>query len=140
LALIFGDNFTFTLEAPTLPGKPRTFNRFSDYAALTVEGRLYTGFHYRNSSMVGLELGRKVAEYVVKNALTPGPTLAGTVQSGQFQLWTRNAGSALQRVETSADLQTWVPLTNYVSSDATLQIVDPAASSAGHKFYRIGAQ
>ena len=140
LASIFGDDVTFTLEAPSLPGKPRTFNRFSEYAALTLEGRLYAGFHYRNSSVVGLDMGRHVGEFVVKNFLTPGPTLAGTLQSGQFGLSTRNVGSSQQRVETSADLQTWAPLTNYISSDATLQIVDPAAGSAGHKFYRVVAQ
>jgi hypothetical protein len=71
LAAIFGDDFTFTLEAISLPGKPRTFQKFSEYAALTLEGRLYAGFHFRNSSVVGSDLGRKVGAYVFNNALVP---------------------------------------------------------------------
>src|SRR5207253_9913754 len=30
LAAIFGDDFTFTLDSPTLAGKPRTFKKFSE--------------------------------------------------------------------------------------------------------------
>jgi hypothetical protein len=140
LASIFGDDMTFTVESSTLPGKPRTFHKFSEYAALTLEGRLYSGFHYRNSSTVGLDLGRQVGDYIVNNFLTPGPTLAGQLQSGEFRLTTRNVGSTQERLEFSPDLKTWLPLTNYVSPDYTLQIVDPAPASAAHKFYRAVAQ
>jgi hypothetical protein len=140
LAAVFGDNFTFTLESPTLPGKPRTFQKFSDYAALSLEGRLYAGFHYRNSSNVGLMLGRNVGQYVVNNFMVSGPALAGQLQNGEFRLTARNVGRLQGRIETSADLLNWLPLTNYISTDLTLQILDQEAASASHKFYRAVAQ
>jgi hypothetical protein len=136
LAAIFGDNFTFTLESPSLPGKPRTFQKFSDYSALSLEGRLYAGFHYRNSSNVGLALGRNIGQYIVNNFLASGPTLNGQLQNGEFRLTTRNVGSLQGRIESSADLVTWLPLTNYTSTDLTVQILDQEAADAAHKFYR----
>jgi membrane-associated phospholipid phosphatase len=140
LAALFGDNFTFTLESPTLPGKPRTFHKFSEYAALALDGRLYAGFHYRNSSVVGLDLGAKVGDYVMKNFLTSGPTLAGQLQNGEFRLTTRNVGTLQQRIETSSDLVNWTTLTNYTSADLLLQILDPDAANTAHKFYRAVSQ
>ncbi len=136
LASVFGDDFTFTLESPTLPGKPRTFKKFSEYSALSLEGRLYAGFHYRNSSVVGSDLGRNVGAYAVKNFLTPGPTLAGQLQNGEFRLTTKNVGTLQQRIETSSDLVSWTTLTNYTTTDLTIQIRDNAAAGASHKFYR----
>jgi hypothetical protein len=136
LASIFGDEFTFTLESPTLPGKPRVFHKFSEYANLSLEGRLYAGFHYRNSSVVGIDLGRKVGNYVVQNSLLAGPELAGQLQKGEFRLTTKNTGRLRQRIETSIDLMSWVPLANYTSADLTVQILDKDAANADHKFYR----
>jgi hypothetical protein len=136
LAAIFGDDFTFTLETASLPGKPRTFHKFSEYADLSLEGRLYAGFHYRNSSVVGSDLGRKVGAYVFNNSLTPGPTLSGQLQPGEFRLSAKNRGSLQQRIEVSSDLMSWSALTNYTSADLTVQIVDPNAAAANHKFYR----
>ena len=136
LAAIFGDDFTFTLETTSLPGKPRTFHKFSEYAALSLEGRLYAGFHYRNSSVVGSDLGRKVGAYVFNNALTPGPTLSGQLQAGEFRLTPRNRGSLQNRIEVSSDLLNWSTLTNYTSTDLTVQILDKDAAGANHKFYR----
>jgi len=140
LSEIFGDNFTFTLESPSLPGKPRTFQKFSDYPQLSLLGRLYAGFHYRNSSNAGLALGKNVGQYVMKNFLLTGPSLAGQLQTGEFRLTTRNVGSLQQRIETSGDLISWLTLTNYTSTDQTIQILDPVGGSAGHKFYRAVAQ
>ena len=33
--------------------------------------RIYAGFHYRNSTEVGREMGQKIGEYVVTNSLQP---------------------------------------------------------------------
>jgi hypothetical protein len=33
--------------------------------------RIYAGFHYRNSTVVGQDMGRKIGEYVVVNAMQP---------------------------------------------------------------------
>jgi hypothetical protein len=136
LASVFGDEFAFTLESPSLPGKPRTFQKLSEYVALVPLGRLYAGFHYRNSSTVGTDLGNKVGAFVVKNFLSPGPTLEGNLQSGEFRLMSRNVGSLQQRIEVSSDLTNWSSLTNYISTDSTVQILDKDATNTLHKFYR----
>ena len=33
--------------------------------------RIYAGFHYRNSTVVGREMGHKIGDYVVANAMQP---------------------------------------------------------------------
>ena len=139
LASLFGDDFTFTLESPTLPGKPRTFKKFSEYAALSLEGRLYAGFHYRNSSNVGLNLGVKVGDWVAKNSLAAGPELTGTLHAGEFRLSTRNLSNLQQRVEYSTDLQSWLPLANFTRTDTTVQVLDRDAGSSAARFYRTTA-
>ena len=136
LAAIFGDDFTFTMESTTLPGKPRTFHKFSEYPALALEGRLYAGFHYRFSSVVGGDMGQKVGAYVIGNALTAGPTLSGQLQAGEFRITPRNRGNLQNRIEASSDLLNWSSLTNYTSTDLTVQILDPNAAALNHKFYR----
>ena len=74
--------------------------------------------------------------YVVNNALTPGPTLSGQLQAGEFRLTPRNRGSLQHRIEVSSDLLNWRTLTNYINSDLTLQILDKDVDGTTHKFYR----
>jgi hypothetical protein len=136
LAAIFGDDFSFTLETASLPGKPRTFTRFTELASLSLEGRLYAGFHYRSSSVAGAQQGRSVGAYVVNNSLSPGPTLSGELQTGEFRITPRNRGSLQQRIETSNDLVTWSTLTTYTLTDLSMQVTDPNAATSNHKFYR----
>ena len=33
--------------------------------------RIYAGFHYRNSTVVGREMGHKIGDYVVANVMQP---------------------------------------------------------------------
>jgi hypothetical protein len=33
--------------------------------------RIYAGFHYRNSTVVGQDMGQKIGEYVVANVMQP---------------------------------------------------------------------
>lgn len=136
LAAIFGDDFTYTLESPSLPGKPRTFHKFSEYAALSLEGRLYAGFHYRNSSVVGLDLGAKVGEWTVKNCLTPGPALSGSHQPGEFRVTLKNNGGLGQRLEYTTNFTVWQPLTNFVRTDLSFEYRDTEADTDSARFYR----
>jgi hypothetical protein len=136
LASVAGNEFTFTLESPTLAGKPRTFQKFSDYVELSGLGRLYAGFHYRNSSTVGADMGRKIGSFVVRNSLSRGPELAGNLRPGEFRLTTRNVGGLQQRIEVSPDLRKWSPLADYINSDFSIQILDTDAGNSTHKFYR----
>ena len=88
------------------------------------------------SSVVGSDLGRKVGAYAVSNALTPGPTLSGQLQAGEFRITPRSRGSLQNRIEVSSDLLNWTTLANYTSTDLTVQILDKDTTGANHKFYR----
>lgn len=76
LAAIFGDEFSFTIESPTLPGQPRGFARFSDFPIESGNARVWAGFHWRNSCDVGAEMGRRIARQTFASTLrsTKPPT------------------------------------------------------------------
>ncbi len=68
----FGDALpTATMTSPTAPGVKRSFSKLSDYTAEIVNARIYDGVHYRFSGEVGVEMGRKIGEYVMQNHLKP---------------------------------------------------------------------
>ena len=61
-----------TLTSTTAPTMPtRHFERANDLRAEIINARLWAGLHYRNSSVQGVTLGRKVAKYVLRHALQP---------------------------------------------------------------------
>jgi hypothetical protein len=41
------------------------------FAQEVADARIWAGFHYRFSTVVGTEMGRNVGQYVVENALLP---------------------------------------------------------------------
>jgi len=207
LADVFGDPFSVTFESPTLPGKPRTFARFSDLpmncqlevgpdrragrpgsvtclvrraqrsrptvrraplpihavgrgscraatgppsswlpcapttlasrlSTDAINARVYIGFHFRNSSLVGAERGRSIAQHMLRNFLLPVPSaVSGQAQTnGAFQLNLLTVGARPYVIETSSDLVSWAPwrtnLTGLVSES------DPGAAAASRRFYR----
>jgi len=73
LHTLFGDALptTVVMTSPTAPGVTRKFDRLSDYAAEIINARIYDGVHYRTSGEVGVEMGRKIGEYVTQNFLKP---------------------------------------------------------------------
>ena len=72
LELTGGDEVaTVTLTSDTAPGAMRRYSRLTDYVAEVVNARIYGGMHYRRSGEVGVELGRRVAEEVMKGQLLP---------------------------------------------------------------------
>jgi hypothetical protein len=58
-----------TLTSTAVPTMPtRHFERANDLRAEIIEARLWGGLHYRDSSVKGVTLGRKVAHYVLHHA------------------------------------------------------------------------
>ena len=58
----------------TSPTMPNVTHRWTTLAAFTQEvanARIWAGFHYRFSTVVGTEMGGKVGQYVVETALLP---------------------------------------------------------------------
>jgi hypothetical protein len=57
------------MTSATAPGVTRRWNRLSDYSDEVAMARIYAGFHYRFSTKVGQDMGRKIAELVVATQL-----------------------------------------------------------------------
>jgi PAP2 superfamily len=56
----------------TSPSAPGVTHKFTSIRALNDEiagARIYAGFHYRNSTVVGSDLGKKVGAYVAQNSM-----------------------------------------------------------------------
>jgi hypothetical protein len=57
------------LVSPTAPGVTRTWTRLTQYSDEVSNARVYAGFHYRFSTEVGKEMGRKIGELTVRTQL-----------------------------------------------------------------------
>jgi hypothetical protein len=65
-----------TLTSPTAPGVTHRWNSLNAFVDEVSEARIWAGFHYRFSTRVGQEMGRKIGKYVVENTMQPN-TMAG---------------------------------------------------------------
>jgi len=63
---------TFSMTSPALPGVTRRWTRLLDYSDEVSNARVWGGIHYRFSTVVGKEMGSKIAELTVKTRLLPG--------------------------------------------------------------------
>jgi len=61
----------FKLSTPTAPGVTHSWTRLDDYIAEPSNARIWAGIHYRFSTVVGTDMGRKVGEHAVANYLRP---------------------------------------------------------------------
>jgi hypothetical protein len=61
----------FSLSSPTAPGVTHRWTRLQDYIDEPSNARVWSGIHYRFSTVVGTDMGRKIAEYTVQNYLQP---------------------------------------------------------------------
>jgi hypothetical protein len=58
-----------SMASPTAPGVTRKWTRIDDYTDEVSAARIYAGFHYRFSTKVGEEMGRKIAERTASTQL-----------------------------------------------------------------------
>lgn len=71
LAAFFGtDKVAFSVNS-SLTGTTRYYDSFKDAAKEVYDARTWGGLHFRNSTMEGAWIGRKVARYVVANFFRP---------------------------------------------------------------------
>lgn len=59
----------FTMESPTLPGKPRSFRSIGQAVKENADSRVYIGFHFRQATLDGLAQGTQVGRYVARHTL-----------------------------------------------------------------------
>src|SRR5262245_6506577 len=71
LASVYGDEQSFSLTSPALPGVTRSFTSFSAAAREAGLSRIYAGQHTRLDHEAGVVLGRRVARFVLRNVLLP---------------------------------------------------------------------
>jgi hypothetical protein len=62
---------TLTMTSPTAPGVVRKWTSIGDYAEEISVARIYGGLHWRNSTVVGKAMGKKIGELAVQNYLKP---------------------------------------------------------------------
>jgi len=61
----------FTLTTPTAPGVTHRWTRLEDFMEEPSNARVWAGIHYRFSTTVGADMGRKIGAYTLDNALKP---------------------------------------------------------------------
>lgn len=81
LQKIVGDDFgEFSLTSSTAPGVTRKWTRVQDYSDEVANARIYAGFHYRFSTEVGKDMGRKIGELTAATQLRGVEALAKPVR------------------------------------------------------------
>ena len=61
----------FSLSTPTAPGVTHSWRRLDDYIQEPANARIWAGIHYRFSTVVGTDMGRRIGEQAVKTTLRP---------------------------------------------------------------------
>ena len=59
------------ITAPSAPGVTHRFTNLKAYTDEVANARIYAGFHYRNSTVVGQGMGKEIGAYTVKTILEP---------------------------------------------------------------------
>jgi len=62
---------TITMTSPTAPGVVRKWTTIREWSDEVAAARIYAGLHYRNSTVVGKAMGRKIGELAVRHYLQP---------------------------------------------------------------------
>jgi hypothetical protein len=60
-----------SLTSPTAPGITHRWTDLKRLVDEVSEARIWAGFHYRFSTRIGTEMGRKIGEYTVKTVMQP---------------------------------------------------------------------
>jgi len=72
LSAFFGkEHFDFVVTSEVLPGVERSFKSFSGANKEATLSRIFAGVHFRPDLTAGQKLGRRIADFVFDNFLTP---------------------------------------------------------------------
>jgi hypothetical protein len=70
LTALYGDDMSFTVSSPTLPGVTRSFDNFHSAPIEAGLSRIYAGIHTRRDHQAGLTLGHRIGRYTLQQALS----------------------------------------------------------------------
>ena len=59
------------MTSSTAPGVTHRWTDLRSYADEVAQARIWAGFHYRFSTVVGQDMGRKIDQHVVKSMMQP---------------------------------------------------------------------
>jgi hypothetical protein len=59
------------MTSSTAPGVTHRWSNLRTYADEVAQARIWAGFHYRFSTVVGQDMGRKIGQHVVKSVMEP---------------------------------------------------------------------
>ena len=65
------DNVSFNLTSPAAPTATRHYTRFTDVIQDTIDGRIYTGFHFRTPDVQGAWIGKRAANWTASHFFQP---------------------------------------------------------------------
>ncbi len=71
LQAVVGNEVDITLNSPTAPGVTRRWTRLQHYSDEVSNARIHAGFHYRFSTEVAKEMGRRIGELAATSQLRP---------------------------------------------------------------------
>ena len=57
------------MTSPTAPGVTHRWTNIRAYNEEVSHARIWAGFHYRFSTVVGTAMGRQIGQYVVQNVM-----------------------------------------------------------------------
>jgi hypothetical protein len=60
-----------SMTSSTAPEVMHRWTNLGVFADEVANARIWAGFHYRFSTRVGTDMGRRIGEYVVKNVMQP---------------------------------------------------------------------
>jgi hypothetical protein len=68
-AVLQGKQVELSTTSPTLPGKPHTWSNADDFMQEVALARILDGVHYRYSTEVGTDMGKKIGEFAAAKYL-----------------------------------------------------------------------
>lgn len=71
LQAVVGNEVDIMLNSPTAPGVTRRWTRLQHYSDEVSNARIHAGFHYRFSTDVAKEMGRRIGELAASSRLQP---------------------------------------------------------------------
>jgi hypothetical protein len=75
------------MTSPTAPGATHRWTSIRAYADEVALARIFwAGFHYRFSVNIGREMGRRIGEHVVSNAMRVGAAASWDEPEGQARV------------------------------------------------------
>ncbi len=128
LAAFYGtDHIPFKVSSDTVVGVVRNYDSFEACAEEIALSRIYGGIHFLSADLDGLEAGRRIGEYVIRNFLRLRPRLA--IGAGQ-RIDVGGTPGVGYVLEMSSNLVHWAPL---VTNTAPFTF-EPSAIGSGFFF------